>query len=401
MPCMFVAVRLKGVLLGFAACVFFAAMTLRVWSASGEELAALPAEAVSDVRSLKDHLQSARGLPRFAQRLLHEGTILRDEGVCPTTDTDVQLIMIPFVGLEESEKCRMRQFARNGNEARLEELLQRPVDPNTADAHGTTCLHDASSLGLVQIVRFLLSAGAGTDIVDESGRTALHHALQVVSRARFREPHPDVVRLLLQARAGVNVADLAGRTSLHAGVGFPDIFRMILDARADGNLADANGWSALHFATLQNRVAVAQLLLEGGWEKDAIDYRRMTALHVASRTNRAEIADSLLRAGYARDLADCDGRTALHLACTSEGSYCSSFFWGSFHWILVDHPKPLTLNPKQGTTLGELRYERRCDDRATTAGCGCRGRRRGQDGESLGDEMNPERVHGSYYLSRI
>ena len=52
---------------------------LRVWTASGKELAALPVEEFGTVKALKRHLQSLCGLPRFQQRLLHEGTDLDDD----------------------------------------------------------------------------------------------------------------------------------------------------------------------------------------------------------------------------------------------------------------------------------------------------------------------------------
>ena len=52
---------------------------LRVWTVSGEELAALPVEEQSDVRSLKQHLQRFHGLPRFRQRLLCNGSSLDDD----------------------------------------------------------------------------------------------------------------------------------------------------------------------------------------------------------------------------------------------------------------------------------------------------------------------------------
>ena len=51
---------------------------LRVWTVSGEELAVLPKEELSDVRALKSHLRQLHGLPRFRQKLLHEGCNLDD-----------------------------------------------------------------------------------------------------------------------------------------------------------------------------------------------------------------------------------------------------------------------------------------------------------------------------------
>ena len=71
---------------------------LRVWRVSGEEVAALPMEDLTDVASLKQRLQGLCRWPRSMQKLLHNGTELNDDEEMHELDppVEVQLVLLPF-----------------------------------------------------------------------------------------------------------------------------------------------------------------------------------------------------------------------------------------------------------------------------------------------------------------
>ena len=83
---------------------------------------------------------------------------------------------------------------RNGSDGRevdiVRRLLQRGADPNICNNDHTTPLHQASSKGLLEAARLLLSYGAKVDEKDKKGRTPFQLAAS--------KGHDEVTKLLLE-----------------------------------------------------------------------------------------------------------------------------------------------------------------------------------------------------------
>lgn len=96
--------------------------------------------------------------------------------------------------------------------ARVQELLNRGADPNTADPWGRTALHLAvryaynGEAEALTIVQALLAAGADLHAADEDGFTALKHA------AIYDYPH--LLQFLIAAGADVNHRSPLGQTAI-------------------------------------------------------------------------------------------------------------------------------------------------------------------------------------------
>eukprot|EP01012_Entosiphon_sulcatum_P063024 TRINITY_DN8992_c0_g1_i1.p2 TRINITY_DN8992_c0_g1~~TRINITY_DN8992_c0_g1_i1.p2 ORF type:complete len:153 (-),score=25.88 TRINITY_DN8992_c0_g1_i1:81-539(-) len=96
----------------------------------------------------------------------------------------------------------------------VQSLLQRGVDPNSADGGGCTPLHYACSNGQLHVVKALLDhPGINVNAQDSYGRTPLHWAVS--------SGHVDVVKMLLerpavdralQTNLGKTAGDLAVQT---------------------------------------------------------------------------------------------------------------------------------------------------------------------------------------------
>uniref|UniRef100_A0A8B9ZAU9 Ankyrin repeat domain-containing protein 39 n=1 Tax=Anas platyrhynchos TaxID=8839 RepID=A0A8B9ZAU9_ANAPL len=122
--------------------------------------------------------------------------------------------------------------ARDGDEARVLQLLERRGEPSETDTAGYTALHYASRNGHLGVCRLLLQRGARCDARTPGGATALHRACYC--------GHLPVVRLLLEHGADPSAADGDGRTGLHkvgGGDGTPARSAARGDTRGDAGVA--------------------------------------------------------------------------------------------------------------------------------------------------------------------
>ncbi|XP_071435410.1 ankyrin repeat domain-containing protein 39 [Pithys albifrons albifrons] len=97
--------------------------------------------------------------------------------------------------------------ARDGDEPRVLQLLERSGDPAEPDGAGYTALHYASRNGHLAVCRLLLQRGAPCDARTPGGATPLHRACYC--------GHLAVSRLLLHHGADPAATDGDGRTPLH------------------------------------------------------------------------------------------------------------------------------------------------------------------------------------------
>ena len=259
--------------------VFF--RMLRVWRPSGQELAAVSAEAFQDAADLKWYLCKQYGFPVFMQQLVHDTGPLAD-GAKLDASMDLQLVLLTLSGPDQT-----------GNAASIARVY----------------LARAAQVNHIDMVRCLLEAGADKDRPDHEGFTPLMLA--------SAHGHLWIARMLLEAGAAKDCCNHAGLTALMLASkhGHAEISRVLQEVGADKNRRDNAGMTALMFAAASGHFEVASLLLEFGAEKDCWCLAGKTALILASRHGHAEIARLLLESGAHTDCWDQNGMTALMLAC--------------------------------------------------------------------------------------
>ena len=99
----------------------------------------LPA-GMSPVRALKQHLHSRCGLSRFRQRLVQLGDDAVLDDNCFLRTDEVQVVLLSFCPVSDAQVTAPRDAARSGLTSEVENLLQRPQDPDaTCFFHRTPC----------------------------------------------------------------------------------------------------------------------------------------------------------------------------------------------------------------------------------------------------------------------
>ncbi len=178
----------------------------------------------------------------------------------------------------------------------------------TAFAQDT--LVTAAERGETVVVRHLLAEGAGVNVRDGRGRTALLAATQ--------RNHLDVARALINEGADVNAKDFTQDTPfLVAGAeGRAEILKLMLGAQPDLKSVNRFGGTVLIPACHRGHVETVKLLLTTAIDKDHVNHLGLTALMEAvvlgdGGPNHTEIVRLLVSAGANVNIPDRDGVSAL------------------------------------------------------------------------------------------
>ena len=164
---------------------------------------------------------------------------------------------------------------RDGDLAKVRELLELGTNPNRAISHASALAHAAGE-GHADVVALLLDGGA--DIEGGNGLSPL--------ASSARKGRDEIVRLLIERGA-----DIEGDT-------------------------DGPG-TALFQASDQGHLTTVRLLLELGAAVDAKTERRATPLMIATAAGHFDVVDQLIGAGATLDCTDRSGDTALHHAANN------------------------------------------------------------------------------------
>lgn len=126
------------------------------------------------------------------------------------------------------------------------------------DSAGCTALQRSAENGQVEMVRFLLKAGANVDGTGAFQATPLMCALAC--------GHTNVAQFLLEAGASVNCYDQQGQSPLHTACwrGNVNMARRLIDAGASLNVIDKDGYTAFNFACKGFQAGLARMLINWG-----------------------------------------------------------------------------------------------------------------------------------------
>jgi ankyrin repeat protein len=218
------------------------------------------------------------------------------------------------------ERTAFLTGVRGGCPAATLALLQAHCDPNLdilnrPDTWGMTPLMHAASRSNVELVTWLLEAGAQVDVASNNGDTALTLSL--------REAFSPVVALLLGAKANPNLFTEGDPPLLVAAKhGRLEALDLLLAAGANKNNCDHDGKTALMIAAKEKRIGFLQRLCSRNVETiGAIDHHGRSVLMHAVIAGSVEATAILLAYGADARAHDRRGRNALMYAA-SRGELC-------------------------------------------------------------------------------
>ena len=312
------------------------------------------------MRALKRFLQPLCGLPRFRQRLLFDGQVLKaaclcvfcfgfgldvfrgseseelifkqlnasevltrflwaclqDDDAVPAAPADVQLVLLNFCKPEPESEAELHDAAFVGSTLRVEAALQRPEDPN-ADGLGDSPLTAAAYSGQIDVVRLLLEARADTGMPEDESQTPLEAASEL--------GYQDIVRLLLESRAdgGTPRVTLETPIWLASSSGHEEIVRLLLEAGAPTEASYDDGETPLLQACERGHLATAAVLLNANADVNTRGEGGRTPLREACEGGHLDIVRLLSRAGGDAHAADDLGRTRVHMPSCTCGKHTS------------------------------------------------------------------------------
>lgn len=160
----------------------------------------------------------------------------------------------------------------------------------------TITIFEAAATGKLQQIMLMLAKDPGlANVFDDNGYQPLHLA------AKFG--HLDVVNFLLNAGAWVNSASVnkLRATPLLSAVagGYADVAYRLLDAGADPNARQSGDTSPLHVSAQNGQVEMVRLLLDYGANLEVKNMDRKTPLDLASEKGFTEMA-MLLKSGVTK-----------------------------------------------------------------------------------------------------
>ncbi|KAH8993443.1 ankyrin repeat-containing domain protein [Lactarius akahatsu] len=225
------------------------------------------------------------------------------------------------------------------------------------DEDHTTPSHSESNFGPVETAEapVPLDQGADTNAWGDGGETSLNQELEgtYVQNENPFTPLPlapsyrtwslDIVSVPLYHGATANSEDNFGRTPLYpvaeGAYSFEQdrvrVAQLLLECGADVNATDEDSTTPLHLASCYGRVEIARVLLDGGATINSKGNQGRTPLHVVAGGYYSKdiggvpVAQLLLGRGADINMPDDDNQTPLHLA-----SSLASYF-GRVEMVLV------------------------------------------------------------------
>ncbi|XP_028395444.1 uncharacterized protein LOC114519503 [Dendronephthya gigantea] len=185
------------------------------------------------------------------------------------------------------------------------------ADVNCKDESGKTALHHAVDAGETDIVKYFVEqCGADVNGKDTDGWTVLHDA---VTKGRL-----EMVKFLVPMGANVNGKKIDGWTVLHDAVaeGTLEMVRYLVENGADVKSESTDGWTVLHYAVSYSSLRIVIYLVEMGADVNVKKTDGWTVLVHAVTEGTLEMVKYLVEHGADVNGKDNDGWTVLHHAVT-------------------------------------------------------------------------------------
>lgn len=199
---------------------------------------------------------------------------------------DIGADSCPKAAPKDRDWMPVHYAAKGGHLEVIKTLLANQVDKEVKTSFGLTPLLVAAEFGHVELVQFLLDAGARIDvktIADNHIMNALHYA----AVGGFAE----LVQVLINAKISVEEKTSSGLTALYfaVGAGHADIVEILLRSGADDDIKTDSGHDLLYLAAFKGKKDSVLALLK--WGVGDLD----VALKIANEHTNKEVATEIKR----------------------------------------------------------------------------------------------------------
>ncbi len=236
----------------------------------------------------------------------------------------------------ETSSSILFHFASIGFDIGLNHVLKSGIDINVSDERGWTALMHAVKNGNLKTAKYLVEAGANTQVRAHDGTTAASLAYdsenneliqlltaktsaaqdqnQFVDKPSQTRP-VDIGTLLFGVLQGENTATQSALDKASAE------FEVKMGRKPSVRAMDQHGRTDLHWAAVLNLPALAEALIGEGMIVDKPDRTYgATPLHYASSVDGAAAARVLIAYGAEIDRSDWSGKTSLHFSAQVNAS---------------------------------------------------------------------------------
>lgn len=210
--------------------------------------------------------------------------------------------------LDNKKESLLHKACRNDYFEVVDLLIKLGVDINQSNIYGDTPLHLAVQFKNGAVVDKLLFEGARVNAQNLKKVSPLH-----VAAARGKE---DILNLLVIHKAKLNMSDENGAKPIHYGVmsGKTAIIRNLLNNGGSLNEGDDRKNNVLHYACEKGDVDLIAYVLRHITFNDSRNLFLETPLYMAAGNCKPTVLAMLLEKGYDIDAVNINGQTPLDIA---------------------------------------------------------------------------------------
>lgn len=175
--------------------------------------------------------------------------------------------------------------------ATVDLLLRSGVQVNRSSVRGGSALDEACRQGQLEICRMLLAAGADVHMKNAYGIRPFFTAVQ--------HGHVDIACLLAASGADINGQAQDGATPLFEACknGHDDAVDMLISLKANANRCTRSGLLSLHVAVQNNHMRIVSMLIPVS-SRLTVQSCGISPLHIAAEKNRDDILELLIESGF-------------------------------------------------------------------------------------------------------
>ncbi|XP_069759473.1 ankyrin repeat and SOCS box protein 15 isoform X2 [Narcine bancroftii] len=193
----------------------------------------------------------------------------------------------------------MHEAAKQGHDDMVALLLRNNGNINQKDGYGVTPVSTAAAFGHCSVLEYLIHKGGDIHAQADDGASVLIEAAE--------GGNPDCITVLLEYGANPNEPDNAGHLPIHraAQEGHYLALKLLIPVTRKSAIK-RSGISPLHFAADNGSTQCLELLIESGFDINALineaiaatyDDKRRTALFIAVSNNDIACTELLLKGG--------------------------------------------------------------------------------------------------------